>query len=207
MRCILYRSDEKFMKSPSLDRRSRYSIHAIQQALFEMLEKKPLDQITVVDICNAADVNRGTFYKYYRDVPDLYDKTEDELVEQIHSLVPDTATNERMDTSPLKNVLEVLTTSSEFTFITQHHVYSDRLAQKILANSTPYIRGLTKTYRPGISEQESILLTEYIMGGCSKIVTYWLNSGMEIPADVLEKTMTEMIARSLLADDAPAASH
>ena len=34
-----------------------------------------MDKITVVDTYVKADVNRGTFYKYYRDVPDLYDKT------------------------------------------------------------------------------------------------------------------------------------
>lgn len=195
------------MKNQTLDRRSRYSIKVIQQALFTLLEKKSLDEITVVDICNTADVNRGTFYKYYRDVPDLYDKTEDDLVEKIHSLVPDTATAAPMDTSPLKNVLQVLTTCSEFTFITEHHMYSDRLAQKILANATPYIRGLTKTYCPDISEQDSILLTEYIMGGCSKIITYWLSSGMEIPAESLEKFMVKVISQSLGSDNGSVASH
>lgn len=204
---ILYRSDKKFMKSPSLDRRSRYSIQVIQQALFEMLEKKPLDQITVVDICNAADVNRGTFYKYYRDVPDLYDKTEDAMVAKIQGLLPTDPPAEGKNNFFMKAVLRVLTESSEFLFITQHHIFSDRLSQKIMEPFIPYIRSLTETYHPGIGEQESALLTEYIMGGCSRVITYWLNSGIKIPAEVIEKSIVEMISRSLTTSDTPSLAH
>ena len=49
------------------------------------MEFKSLDAVTVTDICNAADVNRGTFYKYYRDVCDLFEKTEDDFIEEIHA--------------------------------------------------------------------------------------------------------------------------
>ena len=49
-----------------------------------------MDKITVVDTYVKADVNRGTFYKYYRDVPDLYDKTEDSLVKEIYALLENT---------------------------------------------------------------------------------------------------------------------
>ena len=49
-----------------LDRRTRYSIKAIRYAMFELLETKSLDSISVTNICAIADINRGTFYKYYR---------------------------------------------------------------------------------------------------------------------------------------------
>ena len=42
-----------------LDRRSRYSMQVIREALFELLETKSLDEITVVDIVNEAKVGRG----------------------------------------------------------------------------------------------------------------------------------------------------
>ena len=60
------------MVSSHLDRRSKYSQAAIQEAFLKILDDKPLDSITVTEVCNVADVNRGTFYKYYKDVPDLF---------------------------------------------------------------------------------------------------------------------------------------
>lgn len=55
-----------------------------------------MDKITVVDTYVKADVNRGTFYKYYRDVPDLYDKTEDSLVKEIYALLENTNRTDKM---------------------------------------------------------------------------------------------------------------
>ena len=55
-----------------------------------------MDKITVVDTYVKADVNRGTFYKYYRDVPDLYDKTEDSLVKEIYALLENTNRSDKL---------------------------------------------------------------------------------------------------------------
>lgn len=64
------------------DRRSRYSRMVIREALFSLLDKKPLNKISVTEICQLADVNRSTFYKYYTDVFDLNDKILEEFSEK-----------------------------------------------------------------------------------------------------------------------------
>ncbi|MCR5145138.1 MAG: TetR/AcrR family transcriptional regulator [Lachnospiraceae bacterium] len=46
---------------------------AIRTSFVEILQNKPLDKITVQDICNAAEINRATFYRYYVDIYDLFD--------------------------------------------------------------------------------------------------------------------------------------
>lgn len=43
----------------------------INQALAELIREKPVDKITVTDIVKRADINRGTFYAHYADVPDV----------------------------------------------------------------------------------------------------------------------------------------
>lgn len=44
---------------------------AINQAFLEILEKKPLDKITVRDITENCGINRNTFYYHYQDIPAL----------------------------------------------------------------------------------------------------------------------------------------
>lgn len=46
----------------------------IRSALAELLHEKPLDKITVTDVVKRADINRGTFYAHYLDIPDVIDK-------------------------------------------------------------------------------------------------------------------------------------
>ena len=41
----------------------------ISAALVDLLLKKPLDKITVTDVVNRAEVNRGTFYAHFVDIP------------------------------------------------------------------------------------------------------------------------------------------
>ncbi len=43
----------------------------IQRALADLLQEKPLDKITVTDVVRRAEINRGTFYAHYADIPDV----------------------------------------------------------------------------------------------------------------------------------------
>ena len=56
------------------DRRAAYSKKMIRESLYELMKTKPLNKITVKEICETADVNRSTFYAYYMDIYDLHQK-------------------------------------------------------------------------------------------------------------------------------------
>lgn len=61
----------------------------IKNALISLMKEKSFDRITVTDIVERADINRGTFYAHYKDVRDVLDKIcagmVDELVRSISS--------------------------------------------------------------------------------------------------------------------------
>ncbi len=56
------------------DRRTAYSKRIIRESLYELMKEKPINKITVTEICEKADVNRSTFYAYYTDIYDLHQK-------------------------------------------------------------------------------------------------------------------------------------
>lgn len=47
------------------DRRVRKTKQAIKNAFIQLLNKKDLEKITIQDITELADINRGTFYLHY----------------------------------------------------------------------------------------------------------------------------------------------
>ncbi len=61
------------------DRRVKYTKLAIREAFLSLLDEKPLDKISVTEICKRADINRGTFYSHYTDAYDLKQHLEQEL--------------------------------------------------------------------------------------------------------------------------------
>lgn len=70
-------------ENKSSDRRTLKTKKAIFQAFSELLKEKQLRKITVQEIVDKADISCVTFYKYYLDVYDLYDKVENELLTNI----------------------------------------------------------------------------------------------------------------------------
>lgn len=55
----------------------------IKTAFMELATEKEISKITVKDIADRADINRGTFYAHYRDVYDVLEQIEDEAIENL----------------------------------------------------------------------------------------------------------------------------
>ena len=53
------------------DRRILRSKRALRDALIELMEERSFDGFSVNDLCERADLNRGTFYNHFRDKDDL----------------------------------------------------------------------------------------------------------------------------------------
>ena len=65
-----------------MDARVRYTKMMLKQALLDLMQHKPVNKITVKEVCARAEVNRATFYAHYSDCFDLLACMEDELFAQ-----------------------------------------------------------------------------------------------------------------------------
>ncbi|WP_068672107.1 TetR/AcrR family transcriptional regulator [Oceanobacillus sp. Castelsardo] len=45
---------------------------SLRHALLTLLKSKPLETITIAELCRLANINRGTFYLHYRDVHGVF---------------------------------------------------------------------------------------------------------------------------------------
>ena len=50
---------------------AKFTRKAIMQTFLHILKNKPLDRITVKDICEQCEINRNTFYYYFIYVPEI----------------------------------------------------------------------------------------------------------------------------------------
>ena len=73
------------MNTPN-NKRRRESRLRIETALVRLLQDKELAQISVKEICTAADVNRTTFYANYQDIYDLADAVQKSMEETVLGL-------------------------------------------------------------------------------------------------------------------------
>ncbi|MCC0633073.1 TetR/AcrR family transcriptional regulator C-terminal domain-containing protein [Clostridioides sp. ZZV14-6154] len=71
------------MKKVSIDRRTIRTKKMIRSALAELIDEKGFNNISVTDLTQRADINRGTFYLHYVDKYDLLEKIENEIIQEI----------------------------------------------------------------------------------------------------------------------------
>jgi AcrR family transcriptional regulator len=66
-----------------VDRRITKSQESIKNAVIELMTEKRFDDITIQDISDRANVNRGTIYLHYTDKFDLLDRIIEEHINKL----------------------------------------------------------------------------------------------------------------------------
>lgn len=65
------------------DRRVKYTRMVLRDGLLTLMKDKPIDKITVKEICEKADVNRSTFYVHFASPQDLLDSIKNEMYDEV----------------------------------------------------------------------------------------------------------------------------
>ncbi|MFJ6208606.1 TetR/AcrR family transcriptional regulator [Lysinibacillus sp. NPDC092081] len=83
------------------DRRIIRTKNEIKQAFFSLLSEKNFEAITVRDITERANINRGTFYLHYVDKYNLLEQYENKIFEKFNAILDET-TNLELDVNQFK---------------------------------------------------------------------------------------------------------
>ncbi|MEK5396233.1 hypothetical protein CA600_19990 [Paenibacillus sp. VTT E-133280] len=86
-----------------MDRRIKKNQTAIMNAFIQLMAEKDFEKITINEIAERADVNRGTIYSHYADKYDLMDKC---LAAQLQQLIEScSAVEDETEPNPSKSSL------------------------------------------------------------------------------------------------------
>lgn len=66
-----------------MDYRIEKTKQSIRSVFIELRSRKELERITVKELCELAKINKSTFYAHYRDIYDLSEQIESEIISDI----------------------------------------------------------------------------------------------------------------------------
>ncbi len=89
------------------DRRIRRTTRLLLEGLTSFMMEKDISQITVKELADYADINRGTFYLHYKDVYDMLTKVEAELFEQFQHILDENMIKSQ-NPSPKETLVQIL---------------------------------------------------------------------------------------------------
>ena len=81
----------------------------IRDAYIHLCMTTPTEQITVKEILGQADVSRGTFYAHFRDVYDLREQVEEELLGRWRRILTETRSCQSDPHALIMNLLDFFT--------------------------------------------------------------------------------------------------
>ena len=67
----------------AIDRRIRKTKALLRSGLTDLMKQKPVNKITVKELADYVDINRGTFYLHHKDIFDLLSSIESELMQEL----------------------------------------------------------------------------------------------------------------------------
>ena len=165
------------------DARVRYTKMMIRQNFISLLQQKPLNKITVKEVCELAEINRATFYKYYADAYDLLEQLEADIFEDLQNVMRDSVQEGVQKT--MTRILEQMKENGS-TYITLFSSNGDpNFPTRIFQICYREMAENICQQFPKLSKTEQAWLYVYMAQGSSGILNHWLSGGMEeSPRDV-----------------------
>lgn len=203
------------MKGETLDRRIRKTRRVIRQCLTELLKTKRIQDITVREISEKADINRGTFYLHYRDIFDLMEQIENELLEELedvlnHFKASDLLSNPALvftrvfhlvkENSDMVSIL--IGQNGDINFVNR---LKDIVREKCLKDWMELFRPGAGGGRQTSRSSQNTLLDDsafeayysFTVTGCIVLVQYWLDSGLKETPEQLASLVEQIISKGL----------
>ena len=183
----LFRKGDTAMERDSEDRRVRKTKKQLRSALTTLLLEKEISRITVRDVAELADVNRGTFYAHYRDVYDLLHQLEDDMLTQMDEIAARHNARES-DGRSFRYLTELFALAGEYSdiFYTLYCRSGDTEFQERVFNKLKYQYLYEFLSIFGGSEGERLdYCAAFIVAGMCTLVKVWIENGMrETPEEM-----------------------
>ena len=154
------------------ERRVRKTKRAIRNAFAALLAEKDVNQITVKDIADRADINRKTFYNHYRGVYQVMDEIENSIVDDFDRMLREASGNSDGDIH-----------KKSFRFRAE----AGKLFSRLKAHALVSMQA-----RLPIAQQELELGIHFTFSGLMSVYQHWFQSDRTLSLDELTKTVSRL---------------
>ena len=164
----------------------------IRDAFFDLYATKKIERISIKEITDRAQLNRATFYVYYKDIYDLLEKTEDELiedvVEKVQYIVPMLLRDEQLDL--FLPILSFLEGHSKFLRILLGENGDPNFIHKVKTIIKKTMGDLIQKEKiPQVENIEYVM--EYLASAHLGVISFWLQNEMSLPVGELGRLVQQ----------------
>lgn len=187
------------MNTTSDSRSVRRTKDKLRKGLAELLKQKPVKSITVREIADLVDINRGTFYLYYKDIYDLVEQIETEMFDEFHEIVRLKECNGRPPSPIMTDVFNFLRANADLCMA----LIGPNGDLEFVNKLKDLVRGRCLYYWTKIYNAKSIeyfdLFYAFFIYGCIGMFEEWLKTGMQETPEEMAAILDSMIMKGVKA--------
>lgn len=183
------------------DRRVRKTKSALRRGLTTLMREKPIQEIKVREIAELIDINRGTFYQYYRDVYDMLNQLEDELFDEFNEALDESKLPsgiERVEQGFMK-IVSILQDNSDLAIVLLGENGDSAFVNKIKEMiRQKVVKDWMIAYgeEPGESFQ---YFYEFLVSGCIGMLQRWLENGAKESPEKMVQMIKDIFVNRIMA--------
>ncbi|MCR5397437.1 MAG: TetR/AcrR family transcriptional regulator [Lachnospiraceae bacterium] len=167
----------------------------LREAYLGLLLEKGETKITVNEVLQKADLSRGTFYAHYKDIDDLHNAVEEQLIERWRKTFKDPSLKQFIDSprEPLDGLLaRIEPHKREMQILLKKQNGSNLIQRAKHAMITLMIEesGLEDT-------PELLLLRTTIAGGVIDAFVLWVMTDNALPREILVEKMCNFVSSGI----------
>ncbi len=182
------------------DRRIRRTKHLLLQALTKLMQEKSIKDITVKELCEISDINRGTFYLHYKDIYDMLEKVENDLLAQLENVFKKYTPYSTPD-FPYPLFLDTFRIIEENTDLC--HALLSPNGDISFMNKTKelfrhqYLHEYIVEHTPAGFPTSHEYFSDFLVAGCSGLIEAWLSHGKVESPEEMAALISQLISSGM----------
>lgn len=150
------------------DARVRYTRRVIKESVLRLLEEKPVNRLTVKEVCDLAQINRATFYAHFADCFDVLAQIEDDLLRDFDRSLSSVRT---VDVSALvEGIYRMIDANAEVCRVLIFQKRDASLLPRLIERAHDQTIGPWREQLPRASENELEMLFTCLANGLMNVV-------------------------------------
>lgn len=170
------------------------------RSLSALMKQKNIKDITVKELCEYADINRGTFYLHYKDIYDMLDSIEQELNEKFLQIFQkyNSETNEDFPYPLFLEIFKLVDDNAELFRVLIGPNGDISFIMKIFKLYNIHcLQSEFNKLSPQFSMNQ-VYYSNFILYGCVGLIEQWLSRDTKESPEKMAELITKLVSTGVL---------
>ena len=193
-------------KSGADNRSVRNTKRRLREGLLSLMEKKPINEISVKELTELVDVNRGTCYFHYQDIYDLLRDMEQDFFENFDRTLSENKPALDEDGFPILDAEGTPYLHAVFSFIDQNRDFCRimlsprgdmQFVELVKHRVDSQCRFFWQILAPGADEERRGMYNAFLINGLIGLIQEWVNDRRDLSVESISELTATLILASV----------